>query len=279
MACSGCGVLRNGKTSQFGSEAKDSRARDQGTTLCEGPGGCSERSSVAAGTEIAVFGLLHPVKTDRSHGPQGMVGISCFFWVVQCCAWTVPPSGSMATPSAMGAPVELSCSAAQCFQGQGESPKAQVAARQRSAGQTRRSASRVERLEKAVAVLGEGDSCGTGPLSGSPSGGMPSIHSTFAEVVATFAGRAGERTATVGHRVGAHGNREEMTRTTGPATVASNHGVEQILDVPCRYRRSCQQAETSGADGQTHSLFQESSSVALQTSTDLKEFEMVISVR
>ena len=39
------------------------------------------------------------------------------------------------------------------------------------------------------------------------------------------------------------------------------------------------QSETSGADGQTHSLFQESSSVALQTSTDLKGFEMVISVR
>ena len=39
------------------------------------------------------------------------------------------------------------------------------------------------------------------------------------------------------------------------------------------------QSETSGADGQTHSQFQESSSVALQTSTDLKGFEMVISVR
>ena len=38
-------------------------------------------------------------------------------------------------------------------------------------------------------------------------------------------------------------------------------------------------SETSGADGQTHSLFQKSSSAALQTSTDLKEFEMVISVR
>ena len=37
VACSGCGVLRNGKTSQFGSEAKDSRARDQGTTLLRGP--------------------------------------------------------------------------------------------------------------------------------------------------------------------------------------------------------------------------------------------------
>ena len=39
------------------------------------------------------------------------------------------------------------------------------------------------------------------------------------------------------------------------------------------------QSETSGAEGQTHSLFQESSSAALQTSTDLKGFEMVISVR
>ena len=39
------------------------------------------------------------------------------------------------------------------------------------------------------------------------------------------------------------------------------------------------QAETTGADGQTYSLFQESSSAALQASTDLKGFEMVISVR
>ena len=39
------------------------------------------------------------------------------------------------------------------------------------------------------------------------------------------------------------------------------------------------QSETSRADGQTYSLFQESSSAALQTSTDLKGFEMVISVR
>ena len=39
------------------------------------------------------------------------------------------------------------------------------------------------------------------------------------------------------------------------------------------------QSETSGADGQTYSLLQESSSAALQTSTDLKGFELVISVR
>ena len=39
------------------------------------------------------------------------------------------------------------------------------------------------------------------------------------------------------------------------------------------------QSETSGADGQTYSLFQESSSAALQTSTDLEGFEMVISAR
>ena len=73
--------------------------------------------------------------------------------------------------------------------------------------------------------------------------------------------------------------------------------VEQILDVPVPemvtqllevpkiipqdriLQRTVKQAETSGADGQTHSLFQKSSSAALQTSTDLKEFEMVISVR
>ena len=39
------------------------------------------------------------------------------------------------------------------------------------------------------------------------------------------------------------------------------------------------QSETSGADGQSYSLFQESSSAALQTSTDLKGFEKVMSVR
>ena len=53
--------------------------------------------------------------------------------------------------------------------------------------------------------------------------------------------------------------------------------MEQILDVPVQVpkimpqdrtlQRTVKQAETSGADGQTHSLFQESSSVALQTST------------
>ena len=73
--------------------------------------------------------------------------------------------------------------------------------------------------------------------------------------------------------------------------------VEQILDVPVPemvtqllevpkiipqdriLQRTVKQAETSGADGQTYSLFQESSSAALQTSTDLQGFEMVISVR
>ena len=39
------------------------------------------------------------------------------------------------------------------------------------------------------------------------------------------------------------------------------------------------QSETSGADGQPYSLLQESSSVALRTSTDLKGFELVILVR
>ena len=39
------------------------------------------------------------------------------------------------------------------------------------------------------------------------------------------------------------------------------------------------QSETSGADGQPYSLLQKSSSAALRTSTDLKGFEMVISVR
>ena len=39
------------------------------------------------------------------------------------------------------------------------------------------------------------------------------------------------------------------------------------------------QSETGGAEGQTYSLFQESSSAALQTSTDLKGFEVVTMVR
>ena len=39
------------------------------------------------------------------------------------------------------------------------------------------------------------------------------------------------------------------------------------------------QSETSGADGQTYSSFQEDSSAALRTSTDLKGFELVILVR
>ena len=39
------------------------------------------------------------------------------------------------------------------------------------------------------------------------------------------------------------------------------------------------QSETSGADGQTYSLFQENSSAALQTSTDLKGLDMVTAVR
>ena len=39
------------------------------------------------------------------------------------------------------------------------------------------------------------------------------------------------------------------------------------------------QSETGGADGQTYSLFQENSSAALQTSTDLKGFDMVTAVR
>ena len=39
------------------------------------------------------------------------------------------------------------------------------------------------------------------------------------------------------------------------------------------------QSETCGADGQTYSLFQENSSAALQTSTDLKGFDMVTTVR
>ena len=70
--------------------------------------------------------------------------------------------------------------------------------------------------------------------------------------------------------------------------------VEQILDVPVPemeaqllevpkiihqdriLQRTVKQVETSGADGQTYPLFQESSSAALQASTDLKGFEMVI---
>ena len=39
------------------------------------------------------------------------------------------------------------------------------------------------------------------------------------------------------------------------------------------------QSETDGADGQSYSLFQENSSAALQTSTDLKGFDMMTAVR
>ena len=39
------------------------------------------------------------------------------------------------------------------------------------------------------------------------------------------------------------------------------------------------QSETDGADGHTYSLFQENSSAALQTPTDLKEFDMMTVVR
>ena len=61
--------------------------------------------------------------------------------------------------------------------------------------------------------------------------------------------------------------------------------VTQLLEVPKIIpqdrilQRTLKQTETSGADGQTYSLFQESSRAALQTVTDLKRFEMVISVR
>ena len=57
--------------------------------------------------------------------------------------------------------------------------------------------------------------------------------------------------------------------------------VTQLLEVPkiIPQDRILQQTETSGADGQTYSSFQEDSSAALWTSTDLNGFELVISVR
>ena len=61
--------------------------------------------------------------------------------------------------------------------------------------------------------------------------------------------------------------------------------VTQLLEVPKIIpqdrilQRTVKQTETSGTDGQTYSLFQESSSAALRTSTDLKGFELVILVR
>ena len=39
------------------------------------------------------------------------------------------------------------------------------------------------------------------------------------------------------------------------------------------------QSETDGADGHTHSLFQENSNAVFQTSTDLKGFDMMTAVR
>ena len=61
--------------------------------------------------------------------------------------------------------------------------------------------------------------------------------------------------------------------------------VTQLLEVPKIIpqdrilQRTVKQTETSGANGQTYSLFQESSSAALWTSTDLNGFELVILVR
>ena len=112
------------------------------------------------GQGFCVFCFL--VKTDFIHGPQRMVSSRHSFGVVQCCAWTASTISSMATTAAVGAPVELSCSEVQSHRGQGGfSVEAQVAARQRSGNPDEVQAaarSRVERLERALSILGEGDS-------------------------------------------------------------------------------------------------------------------------
>ena len=71
---------------------------------------------------------------------------------------------------------------------------------------------------------------------------------------------------------------EMVTRLLGVPNIIPQ---DRILQRTVKQAEATQvlQSETSGADGQTHSLFPESSSAALQTSTDLKGFEMVISVR
>ena len=55
--------------------------------------------------------------------------------------------------------------------------------------------------------------------------------------------------------------------------------VTQLLEVPKIVPQDRILQQTSGADGKTYSLFQESSSAALRTSTDLKGFELVVLVR
>ena len=89
-------------------------------------------------------------KRGNPHGPQRVVGNRHSFR--QCCEDGVHHH-LMVTSSAVGAPVELSCSAAQHHQGQGEFlVKAQVGARESDKVHAARS--RVERLERAV-VLGD----------------------------------------------------------------------------------------------------------------------------
>ena len=55
--------------------------------------------------------------------------------------------------------------------------------------------------------------------------------------------------------------------------------VTQLLEVPKIIPQDRILQQTSGADGQTYSLFQEDSSAVLRTSTDLKGFELVVLVR
>ena len=139
------------------------------------------------------------VKTDFTHGPQGMVNSRHSFGVVQCCAWTASTISSMATSAAVGAPVELSCSGFQSHRGHGGfSVKAQVAARQRS-GESRQNAGRCtfaggrigESFFNSVRRRFRRNSWIASLIEGSPpcgsSRGMPSIHSTFTEEIGAFA--------------------------------------------------------------------------------------------
>ena len=72
---------------------------------------------VVGQVHLAIRSFASSVKTDRSHGPQGMVCFSHFFRVIQRCAWTTSTIRAVATSSAMGAPMVLPCPAADCLRG------------------------------------------------------------------------------------------------------------------------------------------------------------------
>ena len=167
----------------------------------------------------------------------------------QCCAWTASTISSMATSAAVGAPVELSCSAAQSHRGQGGfSVEAQVAARhQGNPDEVQAAVRRVKRLERALVILGERDSseirglqaalkearrAGSGSSSGSSSRGMPSIH-TFTKEVGAFAGGTSQRKQQLDTVLACMARfREEMARTTAPGPTVGCAEADPTLTQP-----------------------------------------------